>query len=77
VIGHIENVQNKLLRTLLEKYRPKKTATGGDAQSLCTMFTNFTIYSALLSVFCALCSLLPFAVDPQYCTNEFAIRTAH
>ncbi len=31
VIGHIGNVLNKLLRTLLEKYRPKKTPTGGDA----------------------------------------------
>jgi hypothetical protein len=31
VIGHIGNVLNKLLRTLLEKYHPKKTPTGGDA----------------------------------------------
>jgi hypothetical protein len=31
VIGHIKNVQNKLLRRLLEKSRPKKTPTGGDA----------------------------------------------
>ncbi len=31
VIGHLGNVLNKLLRTLLEKYRPKKTPTGGDA----------------------------------------------
>jgi hypothetical protein len=31
VIGHIGNVQNMLLRTLLEKYCPKKTPTGGDA----------------------------------------------
>ena len=31
VIGHIENVLNKLLRTLL-KNRPKKTPTGGDLE---------------------------------------------
>ena len=29
MIGHIGNVLNMLLRTLLEKYRPKKTLTGG------------------------------------------------